>query len=62
MYSAIIFIVILFLSLTSYNYFINRIYLNDLLSVMSNIANGRYEKKSLDENKHKEIDTQLNMI
>ena len=62
MYSAIIFIVILFLSLTSYNYFINRIYLNDLLSVMSNIANGRYEKKSLDENKHTEIDTQLNMI
>ncbi len=62
MYSAIIFIVILFLSLTSYNYFINRIYLNDLLSVMSNIANGRYEKKSLDENKHTEMDTQLNMI
>jgi signal transduction histidine kinase len=29
---------------------------------MSNIANGRYEKKSLDENKHTEIDTQLNMI
>ena len=62
MYSSIIFIVILFLSLTSYNYFINRIYLNDLLSVMSNIANGRYEKKSLDENKHTEMDTQLNMI
>ena len=29
---------------------------------MSNIANGRYEKKSLDENKHTEMDTQLNMI
>ena len=30
--------------------------------VLKQLPNGRYEKKSLDENKHTEMDTQLNMI
>ncbi len=61
-YFKMIFAVILFLSVALYSYFLNKGYLNGLLSRMSSIANGRYERISLDENTHTEMDIQLNII
>lgn len=61
-YSLLIFFVIILLALAIYNYNLSKIYNYNLLTVMSSIANGKYEKISLDENKHTELDSQLNMI
>lgn len=62
LYSIYVFIIVIFLSLTLYKLFLDRIYLSELIRLMSNIANGRYDKMILKENGYSEIDTQLNMI
>ena len=61
-YSLLIFIIIILLAIAICSDVLSKIYNNKLLSVMSNIANGKYEKISVDQNKHTDFESQLNMI